>query len=108
MDIKKIFISSILKAITDNFHIFIIIILIFILIAIISILKFKYEHKFEKKLRFLYLSKTDPKRYESEIKIDKNICPECNSELIIKYDRFGRFKKCINPKCEFTCKLKLN
>lgn len=76
-------------------------------IFILYILKLKYEPKLKKKARFYYLSKKDPERYKAEIKIDKNICPECNSKLVIKYDRFGRFKKCNNPDCEFSCKLKL-
>ena len=108
MNVSDLMVNSIYKAFIDNWHIWVGAILIFILLGIINVFLYRFRRNSEKKLKFFYLSKTDPKRYEIESKIDKNICPECGSELVLKYDRFGRFKGCVNPKCRFATKLNSN
>ena len=108
MDIRNLMLSSIYKAFIDSWHIWAIIILLFILGGVAQVFIYRFRRNTEKKLRFFFLSKTDPRRYEIESKTDKNICPECGSELVIKYDRFGRFKGCSNPRCRFATKLNLN
>ncbi len=106
MDIQNLMLNSIYKAFIDNWKIWVAIILLFIIGSIAQIFIYRFRRKAEKKLKFFYLSKTDPKRYEIESKIDNNICPECGSELVIRYDRFGRFKGCINyPRCRFATKI---
>jgi len=106
MDVQKMFTDVLIKAFISSWHIWVIAILVFILLGVANVYIYRFRRNSEKKLRFFYLSKTDPKRYEIESKIDKNICPECGSELVIKYDRFGRFKGCINyPRCRFATKI---
>ena len=106
MDIQSLMLTSIYKAFIDNWHMWAIIIPILILGGVAQVFIYRFRHKAERKLKSYYLSKTDPKRYEIENKIDNNICPECGAELVIKYDRFGRFKGCSNyPRCRFATKI---
>ena len=40
---------------------------------------------------------------ETNINIEKNICPKCSGRLVLRNGKYGQFKGCNNfPKCKFT------
>lgn len=44
---------------------------------------------------------------EKEKKINKNVCPYCDKELVIRTGKYGDFYACVNyPECKFTKSIK--
>jgi ssDNA-binding Zn-finger/Zn-ribbon topoisomerase 1 len=41
--------------------------------------------------------------YETNRKMENNICPKCGGRLVLRNGKYGQFKGCDNfPKCKFT------
>ena len=44
---------------------------------------------------------------ENRRKVENNICPYCNKQLVLREGKYGKFYACENyPKCKFTKKYK--
>lgn len=69
-------------------------------------LKILEANKNDRKTKQIHIKNIQEKRKTQQKQIEKNKCPKCGSELVVKNGKYGDFKACAGyPKCKFTLKV---